>query len=490
MIRRFQIDDLISQDEFGVVFRALDSETGKYVAVRRFFPFGAAGGGLHAEEQAAYEVALGRLAGLNHHALRSIISGGCDPVDGMPFIATEWIDGEPLATFLEQGPLPAHAATELITQALEVSELLSQVLAEDAVWVETSPHTIIVGNPQSGRGFTFWISPLKWLGNLEKARGLECIADLTETVMGWQNRKINDQEGAGLAGWVKWLRHAGHTVSLHEARETLAASVGVAPPAPVRKPAVQTARPANSRPPKRSMSLGMWIINGSLALTAAGLWGWHQLRQREAEAMRFQPIAAQASADKPAAKPAVPASAPATKVGEDDGKQPEKPAVPASAPATKVSEDDGKQPEKAAVPTTPATKAPAPHRRRPRDKKPAPAPAQDAADLSHTVVPWTSHGLLSQCNGKQVIVEGPLAVITFSDSKKTMYLLFSKELGETDTRGSVNVQSAPGDLSETSLAPLIGKQLRLHGAIHTQPVAGNVRPEIMITDRASIEVVK
>lgn len=193
MIQRFQIEDLISQDLTGVVFRALDTETGKTVAVRRLFPFGAAGGGFNANEQNAYNIAMNGLVGVSHPALRSVVRGGCDPVDGMPYIATEWIDGEPLGSFIEHGPLSAEVATEVITRALQVSELLSHALAEDAVWVDTRLQTIIVGNNQSGRRFTFWIRPMKWLGSMEEARGMESIADMTEKIMGWQGLGINDQ---------------------------------------------------------------------------------------------------------------------------------------------------------------------------------------------------------------------------------------------------------------------------------------------------------
>ena len=434
MIRRFQIEDLISQDEFGVVFRALDSETGKYVAVRRFFPFGAVGGGLEPEEQNAYIIALDRLVGLNHPALRATICGGCDPVDGMPYIVTEWVDGTPLETFLEHGPLPANAATEMIAQALEVSELLSLVLAEDAVWVETSPQTIILGNEHSGRGFTFWICPLKWLGGHEKSRKLQCIVDLTERVMGWQNRKINDQAGQGLAGWLKWLRHAVDTITLHEARETLAASVGVEPPPPVRKLAAQAPPPPVIRVVKPPSSKTPWLINTALALMAVGLGAWCWVRQREFEAVRNHRATTHASSDKPFAKNA---------------------------------------PSAAANPAKPRTVTP---------------PDQDPGDLSNTVIPWTSHEFLAQYKGREIIVEGPFEAITFSESRATMYLLFSKELGKTDTRGSVTVKTAPPDLSESTLTPLIGKKIRLHGIIHVQPLSG--RPEIKIVDRASIEVVE
>ena len=117
--QRFKIEDLIVQDASGVVFRALDGETGTMVALRRFFPFGASGGGLMEDEQTAYNIALGRLAGLHHPALRSVVCGGCDPVDGMPFIATEWVEGDALEMILEQGPLTVDATLELLQQALD-----------------------------------------------------------------------------------------------------------------------------------------------------------------------------------------------------------------------------------------------------------------------------------------------------------------------------------------------------------------------------------
>jgi hypothetical protein len=227
---RFQIEDLMIQDATGVVFRAIDTHTGMSVAVRRFFPFGAAGGGLQPDEETAYKIAIARLAGLKHPALRSVICGGCDPVDGMPFIATEWIEGNPIEPIVRQEPLPAAAAAQLLMQALEVSELLSQVLAEEAVWVETDLDTIILGSEASGRGFTFWISPLKWLGGPEQARGLRSIITLAEEVLGWGGLVVGDQAGGGLGAWLRWLRDAADTASLQEARENLAAALGEEPP--------------------------------------------------------------------------------------------------------------------------------------------------------------------------------------------------------------------------------------------------------------------
>lgn len=455
MIRRFQIDDLIAQDETGVVFRAFDTESGKNVAVRRFFPFGATGGGLQADEQNAYIVAIGRLAELSHPALRSIICGGCDPVDGMPYIATEWIEGDSLESLLEHGPLPAQAATELINQALEVSELLSYVLAEDAVWIETDLHNIIVGNEQSGRGFTFWICPLKWLGSQEKNRSLQSIADLTEIVMGWQGHTLNDEAGNGLAGWLKWLRQAADTISLHEARETLAASVGVEPPPPTKKLITQATRPPTRvvPRPKKSSSKAAWIINVSLALVAAGLL-FHQgslqsLLSRFTRTHEVSPVAIPPSGPPGKAEPATPRAA-----------EPNSP-EPIAQPAPAI----------------------------PADPQPAP-PTPEETGSTDGVIPWDRSHFLIHHEGKVVTVEGVLELIDLSEQKTIMHLQFAKKPHKNDTRGVVDTKTAPNDLTESALAPLVGKKVRLRGTIQVHSVRGGIRAEILIQDRASIQPVE
>ena len=184
-----------------------------------------------------------------------------------------------MQSFLEHGPLPADVATELISQALEVSEVLSQVFAEEAVWVETGLSTIIVGSQHSGRGFTFWISPQKWLGGREKSRGLESIVTLTEEVMGWRGRNMNDQEGHGLGGWLKWMRQTAGTISLREARETLAAAVGEDPPVATEHLVVQASRP-RAQAGKPSSSKVMLGVNICLTLLVIGLAGWFFANQR------------------------------------------------------------------------------------------------------------------------------------------------------------------------------------------------------------------
>ena len=427
-----------------MVFRALDTETGQPVAVRRFFPFGADGGGLHDDEQSAYNRALERLAGLRHPALRSVICGGCDPVDGMPYIATEWIEGELLQRFIDQDLLVLEVAIELIDQALAVCELLSKVLAEEAVWVETEPTTIIFGSESSGRRFTFWISPLKWLGGHEKSSGLQSIVTLTEQIMGWQDRKVTDQEGHGLGGWLNWLRGVATTTSLHEARVTLTVMVGLANPPATKLPMARATR----LPPlaiRRTSSWMMWLINISLALVALGLGGWVWMRQHDNEIAKsgtiLAPEAALVEVEKPATTPA---------------------AVKPDAPAPKPEPDSAKTP---AVP-------------------------EKAAVSNKDVIPWNDHDLLVRNKGKEVVVEGVLEGIGYSDTRKNLYLLFSKEPGNNDARGSVVINTAPADLSAAALTPLIGKKIRLSGKVEIIKIARILRPDIKIRDRASILVIE
>ena len=421
------------------------------MAVRRFFPFGADGGGLQVDEQSAYQIALERLAGLQHPALRSVICGGCDPVDGMPYIATEWIEGESLQWFIEQDPLAVEIAAEVIDQALAVSELLSQVLAEEAVWVETELPMIIYGNEQSGRRFTFWISPLKWLGGHGKSSGLKSIITLTEDIMDWKNRSGSGPTGHGLDNWLAWLRGVAATASLHEAREMLAAMVGVNSPPVATQLAAPPVRPQVQA--RRSSSFRMlWVINIGLAVMAAGLGEWVLIRQRVDEASRPLPVLVPPVSNNGKKGPAIP------------GK--EHPAArQAAEPGVLIPKVD---PERVKILAT----------------------QRKAAEDNKGVISWNSRELLVQNAGKEVVVEGVLADIGFSDSEKTLYLLFSKPPGQNDPRGAVILKSAAADLTEDALKPLIGHKIRLRGMVEVQTISGLQRPDIKIKERASIQVIE
>lgn len=479
MIRRFQIEDLIVQDPSGVVFRALDTETGNTVALRRFFPFGVDGGGLHADEQTAYDIAVSRLAGISHPSLRSVVCGGCDPVDGMPFIVTEWIEGKSLLPIIGNGPLSAEAAAELLGSALEVCELLSHVLAEEAVWVETDVQSIVIGDESSGRRFTFWISPLKWLGTGEEPRGLESIVRLTEEIMGWSGRTVNDQAGRGLGAWYNWLRTAAPTTSLTEARESLAASVGAEPPPPTQKLVSRATVPTRlinrakpgKQPVKRAKPKALLIINSLLAIAVIGLGSWVWLRKnpdnRIAKALfPHKEIPAEPAAetiippvvakDIPAAKPIELPPDPEPGMSEEDRRL----------RANQMAKDTVIQ-----------------HKPKPKAENPQPA-AEPAA-----VIQWDNHELLAQSDKKQVVVEGVPVEITASQSGKTIYLLFAPKSERDAARAGIKVEVSEGDAMKEQLKPFLGKKIRVSGNVDLQQLNGMKRPDIMMTGISAVQTV-
>lgn len=446
VVQRFQIEDLIVQDESGVVFRAFDSQAGQTVALRRFFPRGAAGGGLSGDEQIAYNRALERLVGVQHPSLRTVICGGCDPVDGVPFMATEWIEGAALPQFLGDATLAAHEVAGLLGQALKICQRLSEVLAEEAVWVEMELQSIVLGAQGSDRGATFCVSPFKCLGNHSQERGLESMIGLAEELIGRNGRATNDQADKGLAGWLHWLRGAAKTTSLREARETLTASMGAKVPVPTKHPSRQTAAIQRTPPQavatqKKPRSRAPLVIITASLLMALGLGGW-TLSRRGAVARPSQTTNAFEIMDFADLKlDSVPAAA--------------------SKQAARI-------------------------------PKATPPKSVPSADVSGRVRVFTvaDYDLLMGGKNEEVLFEGTFRSIAFSSTGKTMYLLFSENASSGEPRGGVLLSAAAADLTEEFLKPLTGKKIRLQGKVKVEGVPRPGRPIIFIKDRASIKEVK
>lgn len=458
MIQRFQIEEIISQDASGVVFRAVDSETGEHVALRRFFPFGAEGGGLHEDEQDAYHVALGRLAGIQHPAMRSVIAGGCDPVDGMPFIATEWLGGDTLPSLLKQGPLTAESAIALVSQALEVCELLSHVLAEDAVWIDTDPESVVICAENEQRPFTFWISPFKWLGGeAPESKGLESIIELTEEVMGWKGRIISEQAGGGLGGWIKWLRANATNTTLQQARQKLASAVGQEPPPPTEVLVQHATRPLVSagKPPSRKKPV---VIAALLCLAIAATITWWWIRPSS----NAQSAATASSKD---------ASAPMSEA--------ERASRRAEQMRQELAQKSDAKPAKPAKKDTPEKTT----LKKDSSSKTEPPARKDSA------IPWTERERLVKSNGSGVTVTGTLHkfVRTSADNQHFINLEFSVNPGDLDARGCIQATGLPKEETEAFLTALVGKVIVIRGTVwnNNQPGKG-VTPLIIVTKLSDI----
>lgn len=411
-----------------MVFRAIEKESGDPVAIRRFFPFGPDGGGLKEKERTAYEIALRRFGRATHPGLRTVLTGGCDPVDSVPFVVTEWIDGEPLSKKLAAGPLQSREAIDIIMRALEVSDVLSQLVTEEAVWVETDPASIIDSAGANGRGVTFWISPLKWLGNDDERRSLKPIVQLTEDLMGWRNKLVNEQAGYGLAGWLKWLKQHAKSTTLAEARETLAAATGGQPPPPTSRLVRQSTRPviarSNTVPIRQKKSSAPPVIPIIAILIALGMGVWIMMKGEIPFLSKLLPTKSDAVAVL----------------------------------------DEGSPP-----PANPAT---------------ANAPPQGP------FLPGDS-GVLTQLVGNMVIVEGVLEQVRYSKTGKTLYLEFESSPPWTYACGYIRKADAPPDMTPEQLAPLIGKRIRIQGIASIELLdKKQKRPQVLLTGRNSIEIAK
>lgn len=293
MTRRYEIQDILTQDANGVVFQAEDRESGQTVVLRRFFPFGPEGGGLQEAERGAYLTALDRLREVRHPTLRTILDGGCDPVDGMPFLVTEWVEGQRLSELLKSRALSPGSTKALITHALEASKELAAAFGEEAIWVEATPESIIL--PEDGKTLTFWISPAKWLGDPEKRGGLLPLARLAEKALHWRKGKPVIGTAEGLGNWVKAIYENPNRWSLDEALTALnepltmtspPAQMGSLPTVPM--PAKKKAVPVAAR--KKSFVPALMAIVLVLGAAAGGLFFLKNRAAKKAEIAETKPL--------------------------------------------------------------------------------------------------------------------------------------------------------------------------------------------------------
>jgi hypothetical protein len=208
---RYHIEDLVGQDETGAVYCARDLETGRLVALRRFFPMGISGGGFLDREREGFVKTVEALKGVRHESLRGVLDGGVDEVDGMPYLVMEWAEGRGLADVLKSGPLAAEQAVDLAGKGLELLALLEGTFGEGSQWIEMEAATVVVTEDEAL--FTFWICPFQWLGVAERDGGVRGLGYLVEHAMGWGERMVPSAAAAGLGGWVTGAKEAGWTIA-------------------------------------------------------------------------------------------------------------------------------------------------------------------------------------------------------------------------------------------------------------------------------------
>lgn len=235
----------LSQDAAGVVHEASEGRSERRVLLRTYTRGALARCGISAVENVAYQVAIRRLSGIAHPSLRPVLGGGCDE-DGIPYLAVAQTEEELLGEQLRRKPLTPELAMTLLSQALEVCELLSHVLAEEGIWVELDPASIGVRRDESATRFAFWPAPLRSLGAQGRNIDLAALANLAETALGLS---AGGRANHALGDWLDWLREEApqHPVSLRELREVLAAAAGIDPPPPIQTLIAQSKRKTDLR---------------------------------------------------------------------------------------------------------------------------------------------------------------------------------------------------------------------------------------------------
>lgn len=276
-----RIQETLYEDASGAVYRAKDAG-GNKVHLRK----PAEVEGLPDVEQVAFQVAIERLSGIRHPSLHAVVSGGSDPEDSKPYVAIRPVDGTNLEDKLKSAPLSIELATALLSQALEVSELLSHLLADDGVWIETSLHSVLLCEKNQEPRFQFWPAPMKAMRTSPKKQSFHDLIQLTEEVLHWSGREVDERDGGHLQHWLKWLKDANGDVSVREARDMLAAAVGVEPPDAIEKLAEECRRKPSRmskfpkmqellKSPKPSMPLFAML---SVMLVLQAIIGWMIVR--------------------------------------------------------------------------------------------------------------------------------------------------------------------------------------------------------------------
>jgi len=454
---------MLSQDAQGVVFLAMDRESGADVVLRRFFPFGPGGGGLEGEERTAYTAAVERLKGVAHPAMRTILDGGCDPVDGMPFLVTEWVEGPRLAEHLSQRPLSPGSTKALLDHALEVSQMLAGVLGEEAVWVETAPEAVILSQGQEGRSVTFWISPMRWLGHAEERQGLLPLVALGEAAMHWQGRVISDQAGDGLGAWFKAIKSDPGRWTLEEARVTLHAAkmlVGDPPSTLSRSPSpsvptVSLPAPVVRQPVLRQETSYLpWVFASILVLGATGLVVWKTFSTPPVAGKPAVVAAAtpQAPAEK---KTPVPVAAPAPETDPEMDA-----AARISARATELAKEIKEFP---VIPSAPGF--------------------GDTAGIDAQLVEIGTK--LRNQIGSKVTFKGPLFGVRDSDSGKTRYIEFGTSREPNAVCVRYLTKDGDADMSKDELMKLVGKLVTIQGEVVADP-SGRITIDIKGRDQIKV----
>ena len=183
----YAIEEMLLQSPNLVVYKARGRNGFRYAISRFIFPKSV----LANLKEACFDSALGELKRLNHGCLRPVIDGGLDAVDGMPWVARVWWDGEYLEDRINNGVLTPFDIQRLVDHG----QALIDALGDRAAAVSFRARDVILTSGRGGQPVeTFNVDVQNWFRDwamgIPPGAGKNARAELSNLVTEAENSEV------------------------------------------------------------------------------------------------------------------------------------------------------------------------------------------------------------------------------------------------------------------------------------------------------------
>lgn len=183
----YAIEEMLLQSPNQVVYKARGRNGFRYTISRFIFTKSI----LANLKDTCFDVALKELKRLNHGCLRPVIDGGLDEIDGMPWVARVWWDGEYLDDRMNSGVLTPTDIQRLVDHG----QALIDALGDRASAISFRARDVILTNGQGGHPVeTFNIDVqnwfLDWAMGVPPGGGKDARTELSNLVTDAENSEI------------------------------------------------------------------------------------------------------------------------------------------------------------------------------------------------------------------------------------------------------------------------------------------------------------
>src|SRR5215467_2831330 len=151
--QRFLVEARIATGGMSAIFRAIDQRTGRPVALKLLQSHGSA----EAIQRFARETQI--LAELHHPHIVSYVAHGVDETT-QPYLAMEWLEGEPLAERIRRGPLGLR---DTVAVALGVGAALAEAHERGVIHRDLKPSNLFLPDRDPARVVVLDFGIARWM---------------------------------------------------------------------------------------------------------------------------------------------------------------------------------------------------------------------------------------------------------------------------------------------------------------------------------------